>query len=598
MSTLLQLLLKNSTISRLVISIFLVPCLNAQPLISSIAIRGNTYFTERELLQPLPLKVDARFSRELLEQSRTLLLRRYLNEGFYAAVIDSIRTQITPDSTSAAVSIFLSEGTQSLLADVRISGNTILSTEQIYRFCDTKTGAPLRQEVMEEDIETILGWYDVHGYPLASVSIDSVLLDPDDRSRLLLHVHVKEGPAVVIQQVKVEGNTSTKDYVVMREVRLSGAELYNEERIDRIRKRIERLGIFSAVSRPLLFFTSEPSGDTSRGGILIAVQEGNANNFDGIVGYVPSALPGEKGYFTGNIFIGLRNLFGTGRRTTVRWVRENQYSQEVELTYFEPWIAGYPLNGSAGFFQRKQDSTYIKTRINLRTDFLATDELSFGLFVNRETIYPSSSMPYFTVFESDVFALGAEIRYDTRDNLRNPTDGVNYTTAYERGEKNINGPAQYVSLAPDRSITIERISLDFETFFSLFPAHVLMGGIHARQLTSKGIEQSDLFQFGGTNTLRGYRENQFAGSQIVWTNLEYRFFLGRTTSVFGFLDGGFYSRPRDPVHQISAQENMKYGYGVGARVETGLGQLRISYALGAGDSFSAGKIHFGIANDF
>ena len=46
------------------------------------------------------------------------------------------------------------------------------------------------------------------------------------------------------------------------------------------------------------------------------------------------------------------------------------------------------------------------------------------------------------------------------------------------------------------------------------------------------FEESDLYRLGGTNTLRGYRENQFLGSRIFWSNLEYRFLLTQRTFAF------------------------------------------------------------------
>jgi outer membrane protein insertion porin family len=47
-----------------------------------------------------------------------------------------------------------------------------------------------------------------------------------------------------------------------------------------------------------------------------------------------------------------------------------------------------------------------------------------------------------------------------------------------------------------------------------------------------------------------------------------------------------------------AADGFKTGYGIGIQVETGLGVMGVSFALGEGDSFSNGKIHFGLINEF
>jgi len=107
-----------------------------------------------------------------------------------------------------------------------------------------------------------------------------------------------------------------------------------------------------------------------------------------------------------------------------------------------------------------------------------------------------------------------------------------------------------------------------------------------------------MFRFGGAKTLRGYRENQFLGSRVAWTNAEYRFLLGRRSFLFGFLDTGYYNRPAQPEQNLPGEDGVKYGYGFGLRTDTPLGNIGVSFALGQGDSFSQGKIHIGLINDF
>jgi outer membrane protein assembly factor BamA len=99
--------------------------------------------------------------------------------------------------------------------------------------------------------------------------------------------------------------------------------------------------------------------------------------------------------------------------------------------------------------------------------------------------------------------------------------------------------------------------------------------------------------------MRGYRENQFLGSRIVWTNLEYRFLMARHSFFFGFFDFGYYFHPTIATSNITtSSENAKYGYGIGMRIETGLGIIGVSFAFGKGDNFSQAKLHFGLINDF
>ncbi|MEJ2104351.1 MAG: hypothetical protein P8X47_07220, partial [Ignavibacteriaceae bacterium] len=65
-----------------------------------------------------------------------------------------------------------------------------------------------------------------------------------------------------------------------------------------------------------------------------------------------------------------------------------------------------------------------------------------------------------------------------------------------------------------------------------------------------------------------------------------------------FFDAGYYLREADVERGILKSEDYIFGYGLGITVETTIGLLGVSFALAQGDSFSEGKIHFGIINEF
>ena len=578
---------------------FLPSVLFSQTKIVSVGFYGNHYFSQRELLQFLPFSREAGFSHGRVDTSIQTLMDHYRQEGFFFAKVDSVQRTSSTDSATVGLNFFLNEGKQSLIARIGISGMTVFSPDEMRSQFETVPGALLHRATLEKDIDNVLIRYENSGYPLAKVHVDSLQIDSLDISKLSFDLAVTEGPRVSLTEIKVEGNTSTRGNVIAREAYLRPTEIYDQEKVDGIRRRLERLGIFSSVGEPQLYLSHDPgSADTVSGGISIAVQEGNTNNFDGIVGYVPPAAGGGSGYFTGNVFVSMRNLFGTGRKVVVRWQQETQSTQQLEATYDEPWVAGYPVNAEVGIFQRKQDSTYIKTRFDFRADVNLTTDLSIAATLSQESVVPSANLTYFSVFESNVLSVGGEIHYDTRDDIRNPTSGISYATAYSRGTKKITGPEQYLSLAPDQSFLVEQLSMDMECYLPLFTRQVLLAGFHGKKITSDQLEQSDLFQIGGTNTVRGYLENQFYGSQVLWSNFEYRFLTGRLSNVFGFVDAGYFSKPPDILHALPSQEKFLYGYGVGTRLDTSLGILQVSLALGEGDTFSTAKIHFGIANNF
>jgi len=569
---------------------------HAQPKIASLEFFGNTFFSQRELQEKIPIKVGSPFSR--FEESNNAIAEIYRSEGFYYFTIDSSKNIYNDDSSSVQLQFFLNEKIRTTISELDVIGNKVIPTPELLSLFETKIGTPLNSQVLESDIQSVLHLYSHRGFPFTKIVSDSIYVDSIDSSKLIVKLIIDEGAAVYLDEILTEGNSTTSAQVIVREARVNKGELFDQEKILRIQRRLERMQLFASVAEPQLYIVSQTTGDSLHGGLQISVHEGNTNTFDGILGYVPSTIPNINGYFTGNVFVAMRNLFGTGRKALIRWQRETETTQEIELQYREPWLFGIPLNLGGTFYQRKQDSSYVKTKLELRGDFIVTEEFSVAGNITSETVYPSADLQQFSVFESNTLFFGAEILYDTRDNLRNPTSGVRYSTIVQQGRKSITGPVKDLDSITERNFSIQRYSVDAEAFVTTFARQVIMIGLHGKQISTSRLELSDLFQFGGTTTLRGYRENQFFASQIAYINFEYRFLTGRASSLFGFVDGGYFSRPTDALKGIVRQEKSLYGFGIGARIETGLGIMNISYALGQGDSFSNGKIHVGIINEF
>lgn len=556
--------------------------LRAEAIVRSINIEGNEKLSNRELLSVIVLQPLFNFSHTQLQRDLERILDLYHQHGYYFASVRIDALSYSSDSSAVDVLLSVAEGEESRVGNLQLEGNTFFTTDHIVDQFDTEPGKVFDPFILEQDIEDLLRRYEQNGYPFAKATVAHITPQRDSMSvSLVIEIRLDEGMFIQINEIQVEGNTDTKAEVILRETRFRTGEPYNHEKVRTIPQRLNRLNIFSRVSEPELTVT--PAG----GGLLIKVQEGPTNTFDGVVGYVPGTRS-EGGFFTGRVTVGMRNLFGTGRKMNVHWQREDRLSQELALRYVEPWVFDFPVNLGGSFFQRQQDTTYVRRVIEFKADVLATENLSFGALYSYENVIPSSTVGVQAVVTSSVNTGGVEVQYDSRDDIFSPTSGIFYRSDYRIGRKS------YLS----GTSSVQKISLDFEWFAETFSRQVLTVSLHGKELKSGQIEISDLYRFGGANTMRGYRENQFLGSRVVWSNTEYRFVLARRSSVFGFFDTGYYFRPDDEAKGILSTQRVKYGYGVGMRLETTLGNIGVSFALGEGDSFNQAKIHVGLVGEF
>ena len=557
-------------------------CAQSNATLRSLTFEGVTSLSVNQLREEFVTKEGRPLLTELLKADVQNLLAHYHREGYVFCSAESV-LKYGDDSSSVVVTILVQERHPVVIGTVTIVG---IAPEGFFAQETTpglNRGDLFSPGSIELGVRFLLKDLEQKGYPFARVTIDRIdFVTGSATDSAVLALSMDAGMRILLTEVQVEGNTTTKKSVIEREARLTENQPFTDETAKTVKRRLERLKLFSSVSLPELFVTQKQNG-----GILLRVKEGNPNRFDGILGYVPSSAS-QQGYVTGLIDLEFRNLFGTARSFSARWIRENQNTQDLLLKYREPWIASIPLDGRVGFSQRKQDSTFLRRSYEFEASYSLSDDFSVGLSFQRSDIYPSKRVNN-PVAGSASSVLGGSVWYDSRENPENPVGGAFYRTSYETGHKSISNSG---------GASMTRLTFDLEYYIATASRQVVALAFHGRDIESNVMEQSDLFRIGGTSTLRGYRESQFLCSRVAWMNVEYRFLSGLRSQVFGFLDGAYLALRNRPEAALVGSEQSKVGYGIGARIESGIGVIGFSIGLGEGDTFRTAKLHLRLINEF
>ncbi|QQS35165.1 MAG: BamA/TamA family outer membrane protein [Ignavibacteriales bacterium] len=565
--------------------------------IESITITGDKIFSVNDLIGWSGLKAGMNFRPGLIDSAKQNIAAAVSEFGYFYPSFHNDSTELRPDSTRIKIFLDFDEGEPSFIRNIIFENADSLDSVSVIKNFSFLQGEIFNTYSVEESITSSLTYYENSGNPFAKIQFVSFNLEYDsteNQNVCDLILKIIKGEQNYINRIEISGNTSTEDYVITRELRLNQGEVYSQKRVEELPKRLNRLRFFEPVSTPQYFLDKDNNGV-----LLINIKEKQTNNFDGIIGYIPGTKAGEKGYITGLVNVSLRNLFGTGRAAAVRWQQYDRFSQELELKYLEPWLFGFPFNVNGGLFQRKQDTTYVQRKLEGALEYLATEDISASVFIASESVIPTENeTSVFSVYNSSAITTGVNLKIDTRDDPYSPTEGILFLNTYSFSQKKINGPEEYLATDLERNINIQRLFVDISLFYQFFSRQVAALGLHGREMRGPSFEESDLFRLGGTNSLRGYRENQFLGSRIFWSNLEYRLLLTQRTFAFVFFDTGYFLRKEESDRMIEKQEGFNIGYGLGLNIETGIGVLAVSFALAKGDSFSEGKIHFGIINEF
>ena len=565
--------------------------------IGSINLNGNKSFNKSDYFEWINIFPG----QSMFEGLKDTLMKRIsfnLNQrGYFDYKFDAISFDSAKTKNNVDITININEGVPTFFNKVNVENVSKADSNFVISSFNNLSGEIFNKFDLENTISEVLSYYENNGNPFAVVKIKSFNFYKDTLSKknltdIFLLIDAKKKSR--INKIEIHGNKKTKNYVLIRELRIVSGQEYSQQNVNILPERLNKLGFFKPVKKPEYYINSKGEGVLS-----FDVQEIQTNNFDGIIGYIPGGRNDESGYVTGLVNINLRNLFGTGRAVSIKWQRLNRSSQLLDLNYLEPWLLGMPINLSTRIFQRKQDSSYVQRTFDISLQYLATDVLSMGVTLSLESVIPTDNgNSKFTVFNSTIVNTGLNLKLDTRNDLFSPTNGILFINSYSFRKKTINGPFQFISPTTATNINLQKLELSFDAYFSFVNRQVLAVKLHGGELRGPFFETSDLFRMGGFNSLRGYKEDQFLGSRIIWGNFEYRFLLTNRTYFFLFFDNGYFLRKEDVDRNIPKIEGYKTGYGLGINLETSLGILGVSFAFGEGDSFSDGKIHFGIINNF
>lgn len=579
--------------------------------ITKIVFRGNERVEGNKLNDALKMAEESPINRPISNRSEMLLAvqraeqtiqKYYVENGYLYSRIDSFQVglSVPPDSAQGfQLTFFITEGRQYRVGIIDIRGETIFAESELTSGLSTITGRILNEAVLKADINSMLGLYQQHGYPLAKINIDEITphnaVDPHE-GLLGIHLRVEEGPRAKIEKVIIIGNESTNANVITRELALTLGAYYNSDVLTTARARVERLGFFESVSEPELYL----SGDSTVA-IVLRVKEASTSTVDGVLGYNPPQNGTQSGYLSGLVDLNLRNISGTGRNASLHYDRTTVQTQTLEIHYLEPWLFGYPVNFAAGFSQRQQDTTYTETSATGDLTLVVTPDLSLIGNLSLDRVIPSDqpNMP-FSVYDSRILSSGLTVKVDTRDNSIAPQSGVLGLLGASYGTKAIYGPAQFIDSTTPSSIGLSTISLDLSGYHTLFSSRIVGAvGLHARSVKAEGglLDASDMFRIGGLYSIRGYREEELLASRYAYANIEVRFAISHYSFFDIFFDGGYLAKD---ATQSAPAEQPQYpmGYGIGAQVESPLGILIVSIGLPTGQSADQAKFSFGLAKQF
>jgi len=394
----------------------------------------NLYTWARKRNLYIPSKLDAD-----LELVRNLYLDNgYKDIQFGDPVIEQTAPKrpfplIGKKAPQVRLTIPVKEGTVHMFRNVSITGNTVFTEEMVIGKWPLEEGEILRRAPIQQRIEFFEEAYRRRGYIYAYINSK---YNEVEENVVDVEIEVFEGDQFRLGRLEFEGNTTTKDKVLRREIFLNEGMIMDMETFKASMYKIGQLGYFKVTENP--DFQVNPEEKTVD--ITVKGREEGKNDIQFGGGY------SEAYGFFGTFQFSTRNLLGNGNTLGLSYQRGRR-QDFFSLAYADPWFMDRPhslglsvfnrntiLPESVGFESRGKGGT---ASYGYRIGRFESLSFTYG-YENRtertEFVAPpddNGNIPLPDVFDSQ-FTTSAVIpayRYDSRDNPFDTFRGTRFSAA-------------------------------------------------------------------------------------------------------------------------------------------------------------------------
>ncbi|MEA5487264.1 MULTISPECIES: BamA/TamA family outer membrane protein [Pseudanabaena] len=566
---------------------------------------------------PLPPELEQRIYDAIATKPGRTVTRTQLQSDINAVFATGFfsNVQAEPEDTDIGVRVTFFVLPNPVLRSVNTEGTQVLEEGVIDRIFGSQIGKVTNLKDIQAGVKELEKYYQDKGYVLAQI-VD-IKATPEGNINLV----VSEG---VIEDIKVafineDGKTvdnegkpvtgTTRDFIITRELTIKEGEIFNRNAVQGDLQKVFALGLFEDLNIGLA-----PGTDPRKVIVTVNVKERNTGSIAAGAG-----LSSSTGLF-GTVSFQQQNLGGNNQKLGLD-IQVGERELLFDLNFTDPWLAGDPNRTSftANIFNRSLFSFIFDTpigigpdnvspRINrLGTGFSFSRPLgtattaSLGLRYERVSITNSNNneisptdslgnpLSASGTGQDDLLLLQFAYATDQRDNPIKPSSGSVFRIATEQSIPIGLGSVFLNRVRASYSYFIPVNFLNFSEGTQALAFNVQAGTVIGT------LPPYEAFQLGGSNSVRGWDEGKIgSGRSFGIFSAEYRFPVFNIVGGVLFFDYGtdLGSASAVPGNPAGARNKPGdgAGYGIGVRVQSPLGSIRVDYGIGSngGTQFSFG----------
>ena len=447
---------------------------------------------------------------------------------------------------------------------IKFEGVTLVNQEELKALLLTKEGNPFNKSYIDQDIETIKNLY-------AKNNLFAVVTNVNLKNKGEVTFVVSEAQ---IEQIQYIGNTKTKNWVIDKIVKpiIKDKDHLSPENLKELYNKLMETGYFESVD-------IQAEDGNIQGNILLKIVFKELKSGEWQLG------GGYSDKYKGELVGGIKdkNLNGEAKEFGLNFsVGSNKNS--YQLSYLDNYYKKTDTSVSFNVFNTKSDETYLDSKyeekhtgfnIGIAKPISEDKKTKFFANFNSDNI-KTENISGGNVEGTKTNSISVGIINDRRDNVVDTKSGSLVKAELLSSQK---------LFGSDNNFT--KLMIDARKYIKISPKDVFASRFMFNY-SNNDLPIVEQFSIGGSDSVRGLDEGEQKGNKSILASVEYRHDINDKVQAVVFVDAG-------KAIQKDIDNSMKVSTGIGVRIKTAMGMIRLDAAKTGGHSM---KYMFGFGQSF
>jgi len=540
------------------------------------------------------------FSDEILRTDLQRIVRYYQREGFLYAGAEISELNSDAKSRTVEVVIMISEGDSISVRNVdwQVTDSSQTAVDSAVgeqrASLKTRSGRRFRDAAVNSDRQILARALENAGYPYCRVTPELVV-DEEDLAADIVWV-IQPGPRCKFGQITIEGNERAGQGLIRGALALKTGDWYSRQALENSQRRIYGLSIFHVAT---VVARLSGSQETT---IPIDIRVKEAPRLSSKIGFGYGREEKLRVY-SDSYYLG---FLGGARRLNLYAKHSDLEPYHFSLRFIQPaFITSFTTLELRPFILRQEEPAFTENRYGGQVALLR----EFAHYLHGSVTYMFERVDLDTATVADV--PDAELDLSDAYNKSSLLPGLTFDNSSP-----IFAPSQgfYIALASKISglgmgsdFHFTRLLLDVRRYHPVFGI-VVAGRIKGGGINSGDehgfIPLEDRFYAGGSASVRGWARAELGpaddegtpigGNSLLEGSLSLRFPIIGVLSGAVFYDFGNVWLGSYTYHL----DDLRYSAGIGVRVGTPIGPVRLDVARPVFDEETTGQIHISVGEAF